>query len=314
MPAEPTVLLLHGEETFLVDEEARRVLARWRKDLVSDFGYEALDPGGLNVGRLRDSLQQSPFLDPYRVIALRQVAPSRADSLAAAFTGVADTTRAVVTVNGRLGAASKLAKAISALPTGQVRELPRLKGRKVSEWAAQRARELGLAPNIGAAVVQASPADLGVIDSELRKLAAFQDGGGRLDPATLRDLLAGGREEDVFRLTDQLFPRPSAGAFRAARSLLEAGASPTTIAWRIARQLSLVLEVKARQERGEGLAVIQAGMREHPFVIQKAFDSAHALSEQTLESGLRAVLAYEWEVKSGQIEADSGLEGLLARL
>ena len=151
------------------------------------------------------------------------------------------------------------------------------------------------------------------MDSELRKLASFRDGGGTLDALTVRELIAGGREEDIFRLTDHLFPRPSAPAFQAARGLIQSGASPTTVAYRIARQLALVLEVKARQDRGEALAAIQGAMREHPFVVQKACEAARGVTADQLERGLRAVLAYEWEVKSGQVEADAGLEGLLAK-
>src|SRR5439155_27329093 len=46
-PMAEAALLLHGEEQFLVLEDGRSVLARWRAELVSDFGFEALEPGGL---------------------------------------------------------------------------------------------------------------------------------------------------------------------------------------------------------------------------------------------------------------------------
>ncbi|HSR23440.1 MAG TPA: hypothetical protein VLW53_07805, partial [Candidatus Eisenbacteria bacterium] len=83
---------------------------------------------------------------------------------------------------------------------------------------------------------------------------------------------------------------------------------------RLARHLALVLDVKARQERGEPLSQVQAQMREHSFVVQKAFEAAGSVSGDRLEAGLRALLAYEWEVKSGQIDATSGLEAVLAKL
>ena len=41
--ADPRVLLLHGEESFLVEEEAKRVLDTWRTELTSYVGYEPLD-------------------------------------------------------------------------------------------------------------------------------------------------------------------------------------------------------------------------------------------------------------------------------
>ena len=308
------VLLLHGEESFLVEEEAKRVLDAWRAELVSDFGFEALDPGALNAAKLRDAVRQLPFLDPYRVIAVRSVPARRAEGLAAGLKEIPDTTRILLTVNGRLGAGSSLGKAVAAAEGGVSREFPRLKGRALSDWATERARSLGLPPSIAPMVLRASPADLGVIDSEMRKLVAYHASGFPLDRDALTALLAGGHEEEVFRLTDNLLPRPSAEAFRVARSLVRSGESPTTLAYRVSRQLAMVLAVRARRDRGESLAEVQGAMSEHPFRVQKAFEAAGSVTADQLEAGLRALLDYEWEVKSGQLDAELGLDGVLARL
>src|SRR5215472_6151426 len=231
-PSSRPLVLLHGDESFLVDEESRRTLEDWRKELVSEFGFESLDPAGLTAGRLRDAVIQVPFLDPYRVVA---------------------------------------------------------------------------------AMVRVARPDLGVIDSELRKLAAYQASGNRLDRDAIDELVVAGRQDDVFRLMDHLLPRPDAAAWRVLAGLLERE-QPTLVAYRLARHLALVLDVKARQDRGESLPAVQSQMREHPFVVQRAYDAARTVSVEQLEAGLRALLTYEWEVKSGQIEAGPGLEAVLARL
>ena len=82
----------------------------------------------------------------------------------------------------------------------------------------------------------------------------------------------------------------------------------------MSRQLAMVLAVRARRDRGESLAEIQAAMSEHPFRVQKAFEAAGSVDSARLEEGLKALLAYEWEVKSGQVDAELGLDGVLARL
>ena len=311
--ATPRVLLLHGEEAFLIAEEARRILAGWTEPLISDFGYEALDPGGLTAERLRDAVLQAPFLDPHRVVAARGIAGRRADGLAPALAEVPESTWVLLTVSGKLVASSKLVKAVNALAAGQARELSPLKGRALTDWGHQRARDLELPPAVAAAVVRSSPADLGVIDSELRKLAAYRAGGGELDPDTVGELLAGGRHEEIFKLTDHLLPRPTAQAWRTLDQLLERE-QPTVLAYRLSRHLALVLEVKTRQERGESLSSIQGSMREHSFVVQKAYDAARSTDAERLEASLRALLDYEWEVKSGQIDAELGLQVALARM
>lgn len=297
----------------MVEEEARTILAAWRSELVSDFGYEALDPGGLTHERLREALLQGPFLDPFRVVAVRGLAPRRAEALAPALASPPPaSTRLLISVAGRLGTGSRLLQAISALK-GRVSEHRPLRGRALQDWVARRARVLGLPPLAAATVGRRAQPDLGVLDSELRKLAAYREAEGELDRAVLDELVVAARPEEIFRLTDELLPRPTARAWRVLEDLL-LREPPTTIAYRLARHLALVLLVRTRQDRGETLARVQAELPEHPFVVQKAFQVASQTPPERLEAALRALLDYEWEVKSGQIEAEAGLHVALARL
>jgi DNA polymerase III delta subunit len=306
------IVLLHGEESFLVDDEARRTVAEWQQGLVSEFGLESLDPSGLSAARLRDVILQMPFLDPYRVVLVRGVPLRRADGLAPGLGEVPESTRVLITVAGRLGASSKLVKAVAAAG-GRSTEHQPLRARALQAWITNRTREYRLPTAAAAALVRLARSDLGVIDSELRKLAAYQASGYPLDASAIEELVVAGRQDEVFRLTDHLLPRPDAQAWRVLAGLLERE-PPTTIAYRLARHLSLVLLVKARQDRGESLTSVQAGLREHAFVVQKAYEAARTVEAGRLEAGLRALLTYEWEVKSGQVEAGPGLEAALGRL
>ena len=307
------ILLLHGEERFLVDEKARATLDEWRKELISDFGEDTLEGQGLTPSKLQDAILQAPFLDPYRVVYARMAAAARAEALAPALAEVPATTRLVLTVAGRVSAAGKLAKAVNAAG-GTVEEMQPLKGRALNEWAAKRAVDHGLTPAIAAQVVRVTPPDLSIVDSELHKLAAYKASGAKLTPEAVAELLAGGREDEIFKLTDNLLPHPTADALKIARSLTRGGMQPTSVAYRMARHVALVLQVRARQDRGESLSEVQEKMSEHRFVLQKAYDAAKDADPERLEAGLRAIRDYEWEVKSGQVDAELGLDVLLARL
>ncbi len=307
------IILLHGDERFLVEEKARATFESWRSELVSDFGFDRLEGQGLNAARLQDSVLQAPFLDPYRVVAVTMVPAARAESLANALAQIPDTTRVLVTIAGRLSSANRLAKVVTSAG-GTVEEMTHLKGRALSEWAAARASDHGLTPAIAAQVVRFTPPDLTIIDSELSKLAAYKASGSKLTAEVVTELLAGGREDEIFKLTDNLLPHPTAEALRIARGLSHGGMQPTSVAYRMARHVALVMEVRAHQERGESLSDVKAQMSEHPFVIQKAFETARDSDPISLEAALRAIRDYEWEVKSGQIDPEMGLDVLLTRL
>jgi DNA polymerase-3 subunit delta len=309
-----TVLLLHGEERFLIDELARTTLDSWKADLVSDFGFETLEGTGLAAARLQDSILQAPFLDPYRVVFVRMLPALRAEGVAGALTEIPSSTRMLITVAGRLSAGNKLVKAVAS-GQGTVTEMQHMKGRALSDWTTRRAIEVhGLTPAIAAQVVRLTPPDLSIIDSELSKLASYKASGSKLTQEAVTELLAGGREDEIFKLTDNLLPHPTPQAMQIARGLTRGGLQPTSVAYRMARHVALVLEVRARQERGESLQQVQDVMSEHRYVVQKAYDVAMNSDPARLESALKAIRDYEWEVKSGQIDAEWGLDVLLTRL
>jgi DNA polymerase-3 subunit delta len=309
-----TALLLHGDERFLIDEAASATLGAWKAELVSDFGFETLEGTGLTPARLQDSVLQLPFLDPYRAVFARMLPATRAESMAPALADIPPTTRLLITVAGRLGPGNKLVKAVASVG-GTAQEMQHLKGRALSDWTTRRAIDVhGLTPAIAAQVVRVTPPDLSVIDSELSKLAAYRASGSKLTNEAVTELLAGGREDEIFKLTDNLLPHPTPQAMQIARGLTRGGLQPTSVAYRMARHVALVLEVRARQERGESLQQVQDGMAEHRFVVQKAYDTAQNADPDRLEAALRAIRDYEWEVKSGQIDAEWGLDVLLTRL
>src|ERR1700682_6131594 len=309
-----TLLLFHGEERFLIGEAARATVDGWKSELVSDFGFETLEGTGLTTARLQDSILQAPFLDPYRAVYVRVLPATRAEAMAPALAAIPPTTRLLITVAGRLGPGNKLVKAVTAAG-GTSQEMQHLKGRALTDWTARRATEThGLTAAIAAQVVRLTPPDLSIVDSELGKLAAYKASGSKLTNEAVTELLAGAREDEIFKLTDNLLPRPTLQAMQIARSLTRGGLQPTSIAYRMARHVALVLEVRARQERGESLQQVQDDMAEHRFVVQKAYDAAQSADPDRLEAALRAIRDYEWEVKSGQIDAELGLDVLLTRL
>jgi DNA polymerase-3 subunit delta len=297
-----------------MDELARTTLDSWKAELVSDFGFETLEGTGLAAARLQDSILQAPFLDPYRAVFVRMLPALRAESVAGALSEIPPSTRLLMTVAGRLSPGNKLVKAVASAQ-GTVTEMQHMKGRALSDWTTKRAIEAhGLTPAIAAQVVRVTPPDLSIIDSELSKLASYKASGSKLTQEAVTELLAGGREDEIFKLTDNLLPHPTPQAMQIARGLTRGGLQPTSVAYRMARHVALVLEVRARQERGESLQQVQDDMSEHRYVVQKAFDVAMNSDPDRLESALKAIRDYEWEVKSGQIDAEWGLEVLLTRL
>ena len=310
--------LIHGDDAFLVEQAAQSLIQGWRSALVSEFGYERLDWLRLDSEALAQALGQEPFLDPYRVVHVTNLAPQRSrgpvKALVALLPRLDSSVRLLLTASGQLERGHPLLGLFA--DTGTVSLFPRLKPSQLRDWAWRRAQELGmrLNPQSMAVLLASTPGDLRMIDGELLKLSVLASSGAELTAAVVADLLAGGREEDVFGLEDEFLPRPTAGAWRLLDELLSSSSSATGLAYRMARRCSWLLEIRGLLSRGYGLEQIQAELGGHPFRVSKAVAQARTVPDARLEFTLGRLLDYEWQVKSGQVDAEWGLRRLMAVL
>src|SRR5439155_971989 len=180
----------------------------------------------------------------------------------------------------------------------------------IDQWRTELVSDFGLEVLEGAGL---TPARLQDAVLQVPFLDPYRVVFARMIPANRAEGLAPALAQ-IPVTTRVLLTRPGAAALEIARHLTRSGLQPTSVAYRMARHYALVLEVKARQDRGESLQQVQDDMTEHRFVIQKAFDAAQNASPQRLEDALKLIRDYEWEVKSGQVDAELGLDVLLTRL
>lgn len=250
------VHLLWGEDAFLLREAAFQILgdvpprevdgAAWRGGETSDLATPSLFGEGRAL-----LISDAKALPDEAMFELRQYlqAPDPDAPLIL-----------LATVGERAKAPAALVKLVE--PVGRVAQV-RLQRKDLPGWLLQRARdkELNLAPEGAAALVETLGPEPGALEQALDQLAAAYPG-LRVDAAIVASQFRGLGEQHVWDLCDRAFARDLPAAMRSLGTLLEDRESGLMILGGITSRLRDLLRVKALPERLAPAELAQrAGLR-----------------------------------------------------
>ena len=302
------LLLIHGEERFLVDHAVRgwhdRVRAR-----SAQLDIEVFDaPGRLEA--FRRSLAEVPLLDPERSVLLRDPpqlggtarrGSDPPDALAAALSERAPTTSLCIVTHGRVAPQNPVLAEVRRL-RGSIQYFAPLRGRELRTWLDREVAARGLRLGRGATepLVQAAGSDLGALSSELDKLVAYASG-RPLDAAAVALAVAGDEPPQLWSVLETLLgPVPARGA-AVLDDLLADGRSSQHLLSILAGQLRDLILAQAFM-RVHGSAVgLAAALRIPEWRAERLARQARAVPAATAAAWLRELYEADRRVKAGEV-------------
>jgi DNA polymerase-3 subunit delta len=322
MAAPTELLLIHGEERFLVDREARAWLAAARAASASDFSVEVLDAPARLDG-LRRSLIEVPFLDARRHLLVRDPPqlserPRRgadsAEALAGALETRAPSTSVCLVAHTRVSAANPVLKAVQRL-RGRISEHPLPRGRELRVWLERRVAERRLRLPRGAVdhLLLVVGADLGRMENELDKLAAHSGGGAVPTLDQVRTLVGGLEQLAAWDIVDRLLTPPHVRGAAAVDALIEDGVSPIYLLSVVAGQLREVLAAAEVLAGGGGATAVAGRLGLPPWRAERLVRWAGRVSPDLLVDWLRQLQRLDAGVKAGELDDASGLRSFALR-
>lgn len=296
MAAEPNVLLLWGEDPFLLREAAAEAL----------HGVQPVEVDGeeWQGGETSDLATPSLFGEEraLMVSGCRHLNEAATRELAAYLASPAPDARLVllcqVAERGKPPAA--LLKQVQ--PVGKVVQVA-VARKDLPTWILSRAERHGaqIAPDAARAMVEVLGESPAALDTGLEQLArAF--GAGRITRDQVASQFRGLGEQKVWDLCDRLFERDAAQAVRSLRSLLEAREEPLMILGGVASRVRDLIRVKAQPERTSPADLAKAaGLR---------FDwQARRYREQVRRFTMAELVAIHARIAQADRELKSGATG-----
>jgi DNA polymerase III subunit delta len=254
--AHPPVILLWGEDAFLLREAALQLLGNLRATEV--------DAGEWQGGELQDLATPSLFGEPRALLVTdcrslpKDAIGELADYLSAPDPDAPLVLACTTAERGKPPAA--LVKIVE--PVGEVRQV-QIQRKELEPWLVQRAKAAGLelTPSGARALVDTLGEDIGQLAAAVEQLTgAFQ--GQQVTPALIHAQFRGLGEQKSWDLCDRAFGKDLPGAIRSLRSIEEGGDDALMVLGAIAARLRDLMRVRALPDRLPPAQLAkQAGLR-----------------------------------------------------
>lgn len=302
------LLLVHGEERFLVDTAVRAWKERVRARSPA-LDIEVFDAPSKLDG-FRQSIAEVPLFDPQRCVLLRDppqlAAKARrgsdsADALASALAGQAPTTSLCIVSHDRIAAQSPVLAAVRA-HRGSITYFAPQRAREVRAWLdrAIAGRGLRLGPGSVEHLLQASGTDLGALTSELDKLQAYA-AGRPLTADQVAGAVAGDEPPELYGVLDRLIGETPASGAAALDELLADGRSSQHLLSIIAGQLrDLILAQAYMRVRGNAIG-LAAELHIPDWRAERLARQARSVAPALAIAWLRQLHEADCQIKNGEI-------------
>ncbi len=326
------VYLLYGDEEYLRDEAASKIVDACLDPDMRDFNYSAFRAGDADVTCMAAALMSPPAFGERRVVVVRgfdELSSDQQKSLVGALERMPRTSVAIL-VAACVDERTVACKAVARM--GRVVRYRRLYESEAAAWLGRRARQRGvdIRPEAQEYLVRVVGTSVARLAEGLEKACDYagvgaagagRPAGGGADAPRLQVTLdhvkaaaAGEPALGIFDLVDAIGQRDTAKALAAARRLLGFGEVPVRMLAMIARQIRLILQTKALQEQGATVQKIVAATRLQEFMVRKCLGQARHFDIEDLENAFTALARADVDLKSSGAPGEVVLEKLIVHL
>jgi DNA polymerase-3 subunit delta len=305
---EPLVLL-HGDDPYLVTAAALRQKAQLSTDLVADLGLEEFR-GSRDIDAIARSVATPPFLALRRLVLIwdppqisgGQRSAKEVELLVTALADRLDTTALLVICRTTLTPTSPLLQGVRA-QRGEIRLLKRPRGVELRRYVDDelRGRKLQLGRPAVQRLLDVAGHDLGRFHQELEKLEIFAGGEGRVPDAAALLLVPPAPPTELYRLTDALFEAPGRVGERLGELSGRSDLPPPVVVGALARAFRDLIAFAD-----------QPAANLPPWREEKLQSHLQRAGAPRLRRWLVELADLDWATRTGAVDGQDGLELLLA--
>lgn len=302
----PTLVLISGEESLLVDRAVSRATTAARR---VDPGVERRDAvaAGFGAGEFWDLVAPSLFAEP-RLVVIRGAQESAKELASALVSYCADPVDGVTLLVHHSGGARNKALADAMTKAGAtvvVCNKITKHGERVDFVRSEIRRAGGsTTPDAVAALVETVGSDLRELASAASQLVA--DTGGLVDESAVRRYHTGRAEVTGFTVADAVMAGDLPGALESLRWAYGVGVAPVLIADALADGVRTVAKVSGARGGNSYALASQLGMP--PWKVDKARQAGRGWSSDGLVAGMAVVSELNAAVKGAAVDAEYALE------
>lgn len=302
-----SVYLLCGDENHYVQQAEKMLINALLTNDEQELNLLQFN-GVFHWSEFVQAIESIPFFGDKKVILIKQCSWFSGENpyekeLVEIFSQLDESCQVIFTLSEKVDKRKKLYKWIQK--NGLVMEADALKLRELRPWLEQEfnkhqidltweAKEyffasLALMPQVS----------LSFLEQELLKLSLYKPG-EKLNKVDLTEILASLPEISIFALVEAMSKQELVQAFRLLEEQLSAGVHELRILALMARQIRLLLEMKALRRQGVSPKDAAGILKIHPYGAEKLSEQCSAFAQEQLEEALLLLAETDGKVKNSQ--------------
>ncbi len=323
----PSVILLCGEERFLIDWAEKSLREKLVMPAAAQLDETILRADETDADEVTAACETFPMLSERKVVVLKDLDFSSSDAAQLAETAgsLPESTLLIITC-GRPDKRKALYKRIEK--SGLIYDFCPLDETAIAGWVSKRLAAAGKSASQADIVRFAAQAGyfdrdrsygLYDLENDVKKACLLHDG-STLSFEQLCEASSPEGENSVFALLDAAFSSKKGKAYRLLNNIVsaETPSKQDSAVFRfhalLCSQLEIMLEARQRMEAGQSQAVIQQETGIHSYRLQKAVEASSRLSTARLAAALAGAYNAEKDIKGGRINARLAMELFIAKL
>lgn len=309
------LILLWGDESFLIDDALRRVEAIAIDPAVREFNRDVFYGDEADAHAIVTAAQTIPWLAAKRLVVVRgaEALPRAADPVLLAYCKQPSPSTCLVFAGQRAEAGRALFAFL--LKTPWAVRYRRLQGRELTTWVEQRVASQGcqIAPEALAGLVEAAGNDLRLLASEIDKLVTYTGSGALIDAGCLSALTADIRETSAFELARALSAGDLVEALRVWQKFSGSGEYPGLALGAILHHVRQLWRIKLAQSTGKTPERLASELNIPVFTVRRLASHAAALDQAQFQQWLEALWEADYTLKRSGLSPQSVFERLILR-
>ncbi len=296
----PRLLLLHGEETFLLEQALHEVVAAVVAPADRDFNYTVHYGKETRAAVLLDQARTYPVFASHRLILVKDLEDLPAAEMEALLPYLKDPAAETVLVftGGKVDGRRKFIQELKK--SGESIEFRRLYEDRIPDFIKEQAREGGkaLTEEAVALFCRRVGNNLLEIQGELAKLFLFLGERNLADAADVAAVIADTRADSVFDLTNALGRRQHAEATRLLSRILDEGVAPLLVLSMIVRHFRQLWQIRVMLDQGEPPRDIPKRIGINPYFFEGLLAQARSYPGERFRGLFERFLAVDLALKS----------------
>ena len=306
--------LIFGEERFLAEYYA--------KSLIEMFGDSPLDSDAFteaaSAREIIDSADTLPFMSEKRLVTVRGsglFAAGRKDDSEAVleYLNSPNESSVLLFVETDVDKRGRLYKKIA--DSGYAAEFKTPQTDEMSSWVINifKKNNKAISRQTAFTLLRTVSADMNSVKAEAEKLCAYAGERAEITDKDIEAVCSPSLETRVFDLLNAMGSGQTEKAARLYKNMLLMKEQPIAILTMVIRQFRLVLQCKLAHERKWGVSQISKELELRSFIVEECIHQGRKYSAETLVAALEECMETDLRIKTGLIEAETGVELLVIR-